>query len=113
MEIINEEEFNFAMTEVYPNFSTWDMPPNIPDDAEIKVFFNYDFNGFGFDTPVFTDNLENLSELFTVSIFSFNDTITLVDQVSFDLLGELGEDIIKLERAFIHLSNKRRPHFFF
>ena len=99
--IINGEEFNFAMTETYLNFWAWDMPPNIPDNADIEVFFNYDVNGVGIDTPIFTDNVGDLGELFTVQINSFNDTFSLTDQAIFILPGELGFDPIKLTQAFV------------
>ena len=101
---IDGQEFNFAMTETYLNFWAWDLPPNIPDNAEIEVFFNYDVNGTGIDTPVFTDNLGDLDELFDVNIFAFRNSIDLVDQSIFNLTGDLGFDPIKLEEAFVTYS---------
>ncbi len=99
--VIDGEQFNFEMDEVYSNFYTWDFPPNVPDNADMEVFFNYSVNGLGVDTPKFNQNIGDLAEIFILRINIFDDSITLTDQVEYPLLGELGEDSIKLEQAFV------------
>ena len=103
--IIDGEEYNFEMKEVYQNFYTWDFPPTVADNAEMDIFFNYTVNGVGVDTPHYEVNVGNLAEIYTPAINIFNDTITLTDQVIYPLIGgepgELGFDSIKLEQATV------------
>lgn len=99
--VIDGQAYNFQMSEQYSNFYSWDIPPTVADNAEIHVFFNYSVGGYGVNTPTFEENLGNLREVYSLSISSFYDTITLSDQTQYPLMGELGLDSEKLEVAYV------------
>ena len=104
--VIAGQEFNFEMNEIYSGFYTWEIPPTIEDDAEISVFFNYTTtDGVGVDTALFSETVGDLNEIFTTTINSGNDTITLNDEVTYKLVGPEGVDQIVLDdTAFISYS---------
>ena len=99
--IIDGQEYNATMQEIYTGFYAWELPPTITDDVDMEVFFNYTLNGVGIDSEVFTANVGDLTEIFNLRFDTFADKVTLTDQVSFPLFSEFGLDTIKLEEAYI------------